>query len=924
MDRISLTPHQQALASSRSRSCSNGQGRAGSHSAVTLTGTRFDSVGVSGHILGGGHGDAQQQQGQRLSSWVPGKLSGCRQWLEEKGTANGRVSSIGRGSAPATGSDLPDYLAKEVLKMTTRSAAELEAILSEVGAHDAEEAKTRVVNEMLAAIKGACEACVRQEKEERDGILANIQQAKDDIVGLSRKLGILTPADGEPDEEFFYCNQVMDTLFDRLVNLETTLDSLRTQQGDRSRAADNIVKEMETINENMDRQPEEGEFEKSGGEEWDGKEGWELSEERLEKLRGRLASLRVLKLERATEMVGLVVDCQKLFRELSPPVEHPLQHKMLMSLDPSSPADKPSLRTEAQTQTSVGLSVFNVDRLNKLRVNMQEDRQLHTARKEEHRRLIENLWEKLNVSERHRQEHLSKTKGITHSDMDELESELARLRKLKAEKLTDMLKAAREEVSQLLEVFGAKAEEVLGESARDLHVPQAHWTEALLEDHEQFVKKLQEMGERAAPIVDKVKRREELVQKREIADSLKVDYSARGASGVSSQANKVDAIKKRLKLLPNLTNALRKELVNWQNDEGFPFRYNGREYLKTIEESDMQWQHRKEIRKETSRRERNIPVRPSSPTRAALHNGTFHSTGNMAFGSGVSVSPSLHRQASNRSGNGSSTTGGGGGGGGGSLIGSPSPRTRGGSGSGSVLSAGSGPLHPATPSTGGGGRGGMGRSGSAGSNSSAVSAGGGPMVDSRGLGAAGTAGGGGGGEGARAAAGGGGGGGAGGGGEGGRDPAAKSLPGTPQKEARNPLLVTPLTPSPTFQRSRQARLPSAFASTGGSHRLNPPPPLPARPASVERSSAALSKLQSSPDLIRGVNGGGGVGVGGRVGGAPGERGRAMPPPLPERPSSAAFDRADLQAIRESNASSLRSSASASDVLSSGRRTETMR
>lgn len=73
---------------------------------------------------------------------------------------------------------------------------------------------------------------------------------------------------------------------------------------------------------------QEGEFEKSGGEEWDGKEGWELSEERLEKLRGRLASLRVLKLERATEMVGLVVDCQKLFRELSPPVEHPLQHKV--------------------------------------------------------------------------------------------------------------------------------------------------------------------------------------------------------------------------------------------------------------------------------------------------------------------------------------------------------------------------------------------------------------------------------------------------------------------------------------------------------------------------------------------------------------------------------------------------------------------
>lgn len=48
----------------------------------------------------------------------------------------------------------------------------------------------------------------------------------------------------------------MDTLFDRLVNLETTLDSLRTQERDRSRAVDAILKEMETINENMDRKPE--------------------------------------------------------------------------------------------------------------------------------------------------------------------------------------------------------------------------------------------------------------------------------------------------------------------------------------------------------------------------------------------------------------------------------------------------------------------------------------------------------------------------------------------------------------------------------------------------------------------------------------------------------------------------------------------
>lgn len=65
---------------------------------------------------------------------------------------------------------------------------------------------------------------------------------------------------------------------------------------------------------------------------------------------------------------------------LSPFTFHPRGHcvlsfrpgfaQLLMSLDPSSPADKPSLRTEAQTQTSVGLSRFSVERLKKLREEM--------------------------------------------------------------------------------------------------------------------------------------------------------------------------------------------------------------------------------------------------------------------------------------------------------------------------------------------------------------------------------------------------------------------------------------------------------------------------------------------------------------------------------------------------------------------------
>lgn len=46
------------------------------------------------------------------------------------------------------------------------------------------------------------------------------------------------------------------------------------------------------------------------------------------KLRKRLSKLQALKAERASEMVKLVVDCQKLFRQLGLEVTNPLHSKV--------------------------------------------------------------------------------------------------------------------------------------------------------------------------------------------------------------------------------------------------------------------------------------------------------------------------------------------------------------------------------------------------------------------------------------------------------------------------------------------------------------------------------------------------------------------------------------------------------------------
>ena len=47
-----------------------------------------------------------------------------------------------------------------------------------MGSQDADKARLRVVDEVLTAVKMACDACVRQEKEHRDRCISTIETTK--------------------------------------------------------------------------------------------------------------------------------------------------------------------------------------------------------------------------------------------------------------------------------------------------------------------------------------------------------------------------------------------------------------------------------------------------------------------------------------------------------------------------------------------------------------------------------------------------------------------------------------------------------------------------------------------------------------------------------------------------------------------------
>lgn len=57
--------------------------------------------------------------------------------FQEKESGNGRASTVSMGSGAPPAGELPDYLAKEVVKITVRSAVELEAVWTQVRAFGA-------------------------------------------------------------------------------------------------------------------------------------------------------------------------------------------------------------------------------------------------------------------------------------------------------------------------------------------------------------------------------------------------------------------------------------------------------------------------------------------------------------------------------------------------------------------------------------------------------------------------------------------------------------------------------------------------------------------------------------------------------------------------------------------------------------------
>ena len=180
-----------------------------------------------------------------------------------------------------------------------------------------------------------------------------------------------------------------------------------------------------------------------------------------------------------------------------------------------------------------------------------------------------------------RKAFLNSNRGVGVRQINEFEDELARLHDLKRKNLHLFVEDARYKLQELWDGLYFSEEEMLDFTPAFSDV----YSDALLEAHEQEIKRLEALKEQRAPMLTLIDRHRELIKEREDLASASQDASRlmmRGQKGEKRDPTRLlreEKMRKRIaKELPKLTIELRKALEKFADEYGRPFMVHGESY----------------------------------------------------------------------------------------------------------------------------------------------------------------------------------------------------------------------------------------------------------------------------------------------------------------------------------------------------------
>lgn len=257
---------------------------------------------------------------------------------------------------------------------------------------------------------------------------------------------------------------------------------------------------------------------------------------------------------------------------------------------PQAQQDSNIIKYYRDQPEQLGLHEEDIMRLRSRRDKLSKEKENRERHLQELKLTVTELWDKLGIDEGDRKAFLNSNRGVGVRQINEFEDELARLHDLKRKNLHLFVEDTRYKLQELWDGLYFSEEEMLDFTPAFSDV----YSDALLEAHEQEIKRLEALKEQRAPMLTLIDRHRELIKEREDLASASQDASRlmmRGQKGEKRDPTRLlreEKMRKRIaKELPKLTIELRKALEKFADEYGRPFMVHGESYLDELEAAEQ-------------------------------------------------------------------------------------------------------------------------------------------------------------------------------------------------------------------------------------------------------------------------------------------------------------------------------------------------
>ncbi|CAM9595800.1 unnamed protein product [Ectocarpus sp. 12 AP-2014] len=528
-----------------------------------------------------------------------------------------------------------------IVELAKQTTSRLEVLWDEVGYTSDE--KRRQMQGLVDGFQTLCENKEKQEEGVKSQFVTSIADAKDRIKTARKKLGQEHTEDSSTDEM---------SLTDQLAYYEMEADAIKkmckAQQEKFEKLSEELVHMSMVLGDDSDADLAE----------WRDLES-SLTNERLQAFKDKKTELNKATEDRMQTVASLVSTVQDLMEELKIPAATALDNRILGSLAIPSSTGVPVLQTTERTASSVGIDRAALDELTAKHEELITQRNTRREKLEKMGEEILDLWQQLDIGKDEQDVFAKSVDGMGLQTLEAGETELNRLRKLKLEKMGELVLASRVKIRELWDEIGYSEPERL--AFKPMLVTEEGFTDELLQQHTQEADKLATKFETMKHILEKIEERETLVEQRIEYETSTKDPSRLRPKGSQQERREqrrrfqeeLEAEKRIKNRLPMLTSSLSKTIPQWENAQDSVFLYKGERYLDTLQRSEDEYLALKDqikaakaaTKKEELRKHAMASPAPKSSNSVALGRGETPRSTRKQPGSSRKAGPSSSTRA---------------------------------------------------------------------------------------------------------------------------------------------------------------------------------------------------------------------------------------------------------------------------------------